>query len=87
MSSGNYIALTNKFEKTRLPLNLSGVDSAYLNFCRVIKKQPKKYPTQLPKQLHTLLGCRVFNALYNFLAVPSNETRLKLSCYGFIGQT
>ena len=54
---------------------------------RVIKKQPKKYPTQLPKQLHTLFGCRVSNALYNFLVVPSNETRLKLSCYGFIGQT
>ena len=37
-----YIALTNKFAKTLLPLDLLDVDAAYQDFCNTIKKASKK---------------------------------------------
>ena len=38
----DYIAFTNKFKKTFLPLNSPDVEEAYLDFYNVIKKAPKK---------------------------------------------
>ena len=38
----HYIALTNNFAKTLLPLDSLDVDAAYQNFCNTIKKAAKK---------------------------------------------
>ena len=38
----HYIALTNKFAKTLLLLDLLDVDAAYQDFCNIIKKTVKK---------------------------------------------
>ena len=38
----HYIALTNKFAKTLLPLDSLDVDAAYQDFCNTIKKTAKK---------------------------------------------
>ena len=38
----HYIALTNKFAKTLLPLDSLDVDAVYQDFCNTIKKAAKK---------------------------------------------
>ena len=38
----SYIALTNKFAKTLLPLDSLDLDVAYQDFCNTIKKEAKK---------------------------------------------
>ena len=75
----HYIALTNKFPKTLLPLDLLDVDAAYQDFCNTIKKAAKK---TIPR------GCRdnyipcwdaECESLYKS-AVASGR-RLKFGCY------
>ena len=56
----HYVAMTNKFAKTLLPLDSFHVNVAYQDFCNTIKKAAKKdYPTRVSKQLCSVLRCRV----------------------------